>query len=89
MMNERFELYKAAKYQVEEYFEDHEMLLPKMWKLVNTDDTWKNECISDYEHMTYNVNQDHKIWRIMMKCFAHNFQISLEEARKFVLESWR
>ena len=52
----RFELYKAAKYEVCNFYYDCGMTLPEMWTMISKDvqdmnDTeyfWYNTCISDY-----------------------------------------
>lgn len=49
----RTELYKAVKYQVNEYGADHGMNLAEMWDTVNgrTEQDgyfWEQECLHDY-----------------------------------------
>ena len=51
-MNERVELYRAVKHQVNEYQADHGYTLTEMWKLVNQNtkrgNFWKGICLTDY-----------------------------------------
>ena len=49
-MNERFFLYKAVKYQAEEYSADHGYTLPELWKIVQTDNWWREVCKADYKN---------------------------------------
>ena len=57
-MTDRVELYKACKYEVENFREDHGMSLPEMWAVVNdrapewkrmgVQAFWKATCLRDY-----------------------------------------
>jgi hypothetical protein len=53
-MNERYELYKAAKWEVEHFHEDCGFNLAEMWDVVNMRSGiesgwwWKNQCLDDY-----------------------------------------
>ena len=53
----RMFLYKAVKYEVQNFFEDHGMTIPEMWDRVSGDPDrmdageqfWYVTCITDYE----------------------------------------
>lgn len=60
-MDNRFELYKAVKYEVDNFKSDHGMDLLEMWKVVNFEALdprgnftpswniwWKETCLEDY-----------------------------------------
>ena len=49
-MRENFELYKAVKYQAEEYSSDYGYSLPELWKIVQTDKWWREVCKADYKN---------------------------------------
>lgn len=48
-----WELYKAVKYQVEEYSSDHGYTVAELWKLIKTGgenaEFWKYECERDWK----------------------------------------
>lgn len=56
------ELYKACKYQVEEYYRDHGMTLPEMWDVVHGNGSlgskwqfWLKTVLDDYREYLYNM----------------------------------
>lgn len=55
---DRFRLYKAVKWEAQEYYADHGYSLPKLWDIVHGYDDnaseefrafWLRECLIDYQ----------------------------------------
>ena len=54
---DRMFLYKAAKYEVHNFFEDCGMTVPEMWEMISkdpmemneTEQFWHITCVMDYE----------------------------------------
>ena len=52
---QRFQLYKAVKYEVEEYAEDCGYTLAELWSIIQKDDEkgkfWRRAVVTDYEEV--------------------------------------
>lgn len=47
--SDRYALYQGAKYEVENFFEDHGYSLPELYKIAQTNNFWRAVCKSNYE----------------------------------------
>jgi len=52
-MVDKMKLYKAVKWEAQEYNAEHGFTMVKLWKIVINEDGemfWKNTCLEDYEY---------------------------------------
>lgn len=49
--------FKAAQYEVAEYFSDHGMNLAEMCKAVRDDAFWRIECLHDFEEKLRSIGE--------------------------------
>lgn len=47
--SEKYFLYKAIKFEANEYFWDHGYTLPELWKLAKVDSFWREVSKDDYK----------------------------------------